>query len=239
MIDPAADWHTHSSLTDGADTPERMARAAATSGLSLWGLSDHVRADSTWVADYVRTVRALDAGDVTVRCGVEAKILDRQGTLDLPPDVRDLDYVLVADHQFPGADGPRHPRDVRAAIETGRLDGKDAIEQLVTATAKAAGRSPFPAIIAHLFSLLPKCGLSEDDVSDDVVLGLGRELAADGARVEANEKWSCPSDRVLRLLSDAGVELTAGSDAHRHEDIGRHTYLDSLELAATVRPGRE
>lgn len=234
MIDPTADWHTHSSLTDGADDPERMALAAAGSGLRLWGLSDHVRADSTWVPAYVERVRRLDAGDVLVRCGVEAKILDQRGRLDLPSGVRGLDYVLVADHQFPGESGPVHPRDVKATIEAGRLTPADAIEQLVEATAHAARQCPYPPIVAHLFSLLPKCGVNEDAVSDELILVLGADLAAAGARVEANEKWRCPSARVLRLLASAGVELTAGSDAHRHQDIGTRSYLDSLGVLVTT-----
>jgi putative hydrolase len=237
VIDPTADWHTHSSLTDGADDPERMARAAADAGLVLWGLSDHVRAESTWVPEYVARVRRLDAADVAIRCGVEAKILDQQGHLDLPAGVRDLDYVLVADHQFPGVAGPMHPLEVREQIQGARLSPADAVEQLVNATVESARRSPFPVIVAHLFSLLPKCGLSELDVNDAMAIQLGTSLAAVGARVEVNEKWRCPSSRVLRLLAEAGVELTAGSDAHRHQDIGAHTYLDSLDLTSAVEAG--
>lgn len=234
MIDATADWHTHSSLTDGADDPVRMASAAAESGLRIWGLSDHVRADSTWVPEYVETVRRLNAGDVVVKCGVEAKMLDQQGRLDLPAGLRGLDYVLVADHQFPGDSAPMHPRAVGELIETGVLSAAEAIEQLVAATAEAARNSPFPVIVAHLFSLLPKCGLSEQEVSDDVIDRLAAQLVAADARVEVNEKWRCPSARVLRLLAAAGVQLTAGSDAHRHQDIGARSYLDSLDLTAAV-----
>lgn len=233
MIDRSADWHTHSALTDGADDPEVMAAAASTSGLRLWGLSDHVRADSAWVPEYVDRVRRLDAGDVEVRCGVEAKILDQRGNLDLPSGISGLDYVLIADHQFPGSRGPLHPNHVRASIESGQLHKGMAIEQLLVATAAAARQSPFPPIVAHLFSLLPKCGISEDDVSDERILEFGRELAGADARVEINEKWRCPSLRVVLLLATTGVVLTCGSDAHRHQDIGASSYLDSLDVAQT------
>jgi putative hydrolase len=211
-----------------------MAAAAAASGLRLWGLSDHVRADSTWVAGYVEQVRRLDAGDAEVRCGVEAKMLDQRGSLDLPADARGLDYVLVADHQFPSAGGPVHPREVAAQIAARHLTADGAVEQLVGATVAAVRRSPFPPIVAHLFSLLPKCGLAEEAISDQVVAELGDALAAAGARVEANEKWRCPSSRVLAILAARGVELTAGSDAHRAEDVGAWSYLDDVEPAVDV-----
>ena len=224
------DWHTHSSLTDGADDPEVMAKAAADSGLAVWGLSDHVRADSAWVPAYVERVRRLRAGDVEVKCGVEAKILDQRGNLDLPPTVTGLDYVLIADHQFPGESGPVPPRQMLAAIGAKELEAHGAVEQLLAATAAAVRRSSFPPIVAHLFSILPKCGISEDDVADQTILDFGRELAQVDARVEINEKWRCPSRRVVALLAAVGVELTRGSDAHRHQDIGASSYVDSLDL---------
>jgi len=52
----------------------------------------------------------------TVLAGVEAKILDTSGRLDLPPALDGTDLVLIADHQFPADNGPVHPAHVRAAI---------------------------------------------------------------------------------------------------------------------------
>jgi putative hydrolase len=227
-MDRTADWHTHSCLTDGADEPERMARAAAVSGLTTWGLSDHVRSDSTWVPEYIQRVRQLHVEDLIVRCGVEAKIMDVRGRLDLPNGLAGLDYVLIADHQFPGAGGPISPHEIRVGLANGDLEASAVIEQLVDATLAAAMACPFPPILAHLFSLLPKCGLSEDDISADALGRLVTGSQGIGVRVEVNEKWRCPSPRVLRRLVEAEVELTAGSDAHRYQDIGMHSYLDEV-----------
>ncbi len=225
-IDTLADWHTHSDLTDGADTPQAMADAAATAGLTRWALSDHVRASSTWVPDYVTQVRALRVDGVQVLCGVEAKVLDVTGRLDLPPDLPELDHVLVADHQFPGVDGPEYPDRVRTALADGSRDPAEVLAQLVTATARAVAAAPYPPIVAHLFSLLPKTGLTDAEVGDDLIDLLADACLAAGARVEVNEKWRCPSLRVLHRLAARGVELTAGSDAHRVADVGRWSYVD-------------
>jgi putative hydrolase len=227
-MDRTADWHTHSCLTDGADEPERMARAAAASRLTTWGLSDHVRSDSTWVPGYIQRVRQLHAEDLIIRCGVEAKILDVRGRLDLPNGLTGLDYVLIADHQFPGATGPISPYEIKVGLASGELEASAVIEQLVDATLAAAMACPFPPILAHLFSVLPKCGLSEDEVGADTLTRLATESHGIGVRVEVNEKWRCPSPRVLRRLVEAEVELTAGSDAHRYQDIGMHDYLDEV-----------
>ena len=225
MIDPGADWHTHSTTTDGADTLEAMAVAGAAAGLHTLGLSDHVRAATTWLPEYVSTVRGLRAGGVQIRCGVEVKMLDASGRLDLPAELPSLDYLLVADHQYPGEDGPLHPDLVREDLSAGRRSPASAVEQLVAATCAALRGSPFPAIVAHPFSLLPKCGLDESAVSEAMLDELAAAAIETDAAVELNEKWRCPSPRVLAGLATRGVRLTAGSDAHRAADVGRWGYL--------------
>lgn len=234
MIDRTADWHTHSDLTDGADPWEAMATAATGAGLRLLGASDHVRRDSTWLPEYAARVRALEGlGGLTVRCGVEVKMLDDAGRLDLPDELPALDHVLVADHQFPGPDGPLHPRVVAARVAASPAAGPDAVDTLVAATCAAVGRAPAPVIVAHLFSLLPKCGLDADLVTDQHLDALASACRAADAAVEVNEKWRCPGIPALRRLAERGVRLVAGSDAHRTADVGRWHYLDEVEAALT------
>ena len=205
-----------------------MADAALAAGLRVWGLSDHVRADTTWVPDYVGRVRGLSRPGLVIRCGVEVKILDCAGRLDLPRRLPRLDYILVADHQFPGADGPVHPAEAGRLIVAGSLSRGAAVDTLVAATCSALPRVPGRTVLAHLFSLLPKMGLSEDDVSDEHRAALAAACRAAGAAVEANEKWRCPSARTLSYLAAAGVEVLAGSDAHRPADVGTWSYLSDI-----------
>lgn len=225
MIDDRADWHTHSDLTDGADSLSAMVDAGRAAGLHTLGLSDHVRADTTWLPDYVATVRGLDHGPMVLRCGVEAKMLDSSGRLDVPRGIEKVDYLLIADHQYPGPHGPVHPRVVADQVANGALSPETVISTIIAATAAAVTASPVPAIIAHLFSLLPKCGVDESRVREDMLDDLVSATRAVGARVEVNEKWRCPSPRVVGYLSRHDVEITAGSDAHRVADVGRWSYL--------------
>lgn len=233
-LDAAVDWHTHSDLTDGADSPDVMADAAAAAGLAGWGLSDHVRADSAWVDDYVVRVRALQRRGLQVFCGVEAKILDRAGHLDLPAQVPHLDHVLIADHQYPGPDGPVSPATVTSWLADGRLTAAGAVDTLVDATCAGLRRAPAPAIVAHLFSLLPKLGLGEGEVTDQHRSALAAACLATGSAVEVNEKWVCPSVATVRRLHEAGVRIVRGSDAHRATEVGRHTYWDDVVTALAV-----
>jgi putative hydrolase len=224
-VDTGVDLHTHSDFTDGADSPSRMADAALAAGLHTWGLSDHVRSDSGWLFEYAKTVRALRRPGLVIRCGVEAKILDSHGRLDLPADLPPLDHVLVADHQFPGPEGPVPPEEVRRRLRNAETTPEAVVTALVTATAAALAQSVLPPVVVHLFSLLPKLGLSEDDVHDDHRAELASACHGAAAAVEINEKWRCPSARTVDYLTDAGVALVAGSDAHRAADVGRWSYL--------------
>ena len=224
-IDEGADWHTHSTTSDGADSLSDMVTAGASAGLHTIGLSDHVRAGTTWLPEYVETVRSLPTEAIRVRCGIEVKMLDSRGRLDLPPTLPRLDYLLVADHQFPGDDGPTHPGAVAAAVASGAITPQGAIEQIVVATCAALRAAPYPAIVAHLFSLLPKCGLDEADVSQELLDELASAALETDSAVEINEKWRCPSKRSVAHLAARGVRLTAGSDAHRTSEVGRWSYL--------------
>lgn len=239
MIDLRADRHTHTTWSDGADDLARMLDAARQRDLRVLGVSDHVRADTTWAPEYVRAVRALGSGagggtegpGPRVEVGVEVKILDTREALDLPTDLPELDYVLIADHRLPGRDGPLDPAEVARGVAEGGWRPADVVETLLEATVAALPRSPAPPILAHLFSVLPKCGVTEADVSPDARRALALACADAGARVEVNEKWRCPGAPMIAALVDAGVPVLAASDAHRARDVARWDHVAEVAAA--------
>ena len=86
-------------------------------------------------------------------------MLDRSGHLDLPARLDGVDVVLIADHRFPGPDGPLDPAVVARWLRDGTVEARSVVEMLVGALIEAVGRSPLPAVIAHPLSILPKLGL--------------------------------------------------------------------------------
>ncbi len=238
------DWHVHSTFSDGRSRPSENLTRAAEVGLFEVCFVDHVRRYTTWVPDFVEEVERLRREtSVKVHCSVEAKILDRAGTLDLPRAVAGLDgldLVHVADHRFPMGFGPADPDEVRRALARGTAQASDLIECLVEATERALARVP-RALLAHLFSILPKVGLDESEVPDDALSSLAAAAASAGALVEVNEKWRCPSPRTLRAFRDAGVGIVAGSDAHEPNAIGSYGGYVARTLAdlAPAPAGRE
>ena len=96
-------YHTHTTLCDGADTPEDMVRAALAADMSHLGFSGHMDADihMDWPA-YVREVtrlRAAYADRIDILLGVELDCLYD------PASCPGAEYVIGSTH-FLDVDSP-------------------------------------------------------------------------------------------------------------------------------------
>ncbi len=220
------DHHVHSTFSDDAtSTVAENIAAASTAGLSHLRLVDHVRESTTWVPEFLAAVAAAPVPDgLTVLTGVEAKIMDATGRLDLPADYRGT--VLIADHQFPGHDGPWSPAETIQRLATG-LSTADALDLLIDGLIGAMGAVD-DGQLAHCFSILPKVGLSESDLTDEHLAAWVSAAARTGTLVEVNEKWACPSPRSLAAARSAGVTLVASTDSHVAHDVGRYDAVATL-----------
>jgi putative hydrolase len=221
---PDQDMHVHSTYSDGAGSVAENLIEAERMGLVAMTCVDHVRRDTDWVTAFTEEVRDLGTGtDIDLRSGIEAKILDASGELDLPTETGEVDRIYAADHRVPLDDGPADPAAVRIAISRGEADAAAVIDSIVTATANAVARHP-NVVIAHLFSVLPKLGLEESAVRVDSLERLAGAAAAAGALIEIDERWRCPSARTLRPFHDAGVPILLSTDSHSPDSIGRYEY---------------
>jgi putative hydrolase len=231
---PDQDMHVHSTYSDGAGTVAENLKAAEKAGLAALTCVDHVRRDTDWATAFAEEVRSLGDGmKMEVRSGLEAKILDTSGELDLPADTGGADRIYAADHRVPLEDGPADPAAIRLAIGRGETDPAAVVESIVNATANAVGRRP-NLVIAHLFSVLPKVGLDESAVPQESLERLAQAAAESGASIEIDERWRCPSARTLRAFHAAGVPILLSTDSHSPDTIGRYDYCLGVieELAA-------
>jgi putative hydrolase len=231
---PDQDMHVHSTYSDGSGTVAENVIAAERAGLKALTCVDHVREGTDWAPAFAEEVRRLAAGtEIELRSGLEAKILDTSGELDLPEDTGGVDRIYAADHRVPLEDGPAEPGAVRLAIQRGETDAAAVLESIVTATVNAAARVP-DLVIAHLFSVVPKIGLDESSIPEESLERLASAAADAGALVEIDERWRCPTTRTLRAFSAAGVPILLSTDSHTPETIGRYDYCLGVieELAA-------
>jgi putative hydrolase len=233
-LDLGTDWHTHTDTTDGAASPWAMVQAAAAAGLHRLHVTDHVRAGSTWVPGYVTEisrVRALASVDVV--CGVEAKILDVKGAVDLPADLRGVEQVVVSDHQFPTRRGPVTPSEMRRRIRAGEVLPGDVLADLVLATSRAVFVHE-RVVVGHLFSVLPKAGIDPALVTTEMLDMLATACRSAGAVVEVNEKWRTPHLDVVRHLCALGVDVVPSSDAHDVAALGAWDHVASAAELVTA-----
>ena len=165
MSEARQDMHVHSTFSDGANSLDENVAEAESLGLVELGCVDHVRVDTDWVPKYAAAVAAMrEQTGVRLQCGIEAKLLNTAGALDLPEPCAGVDAIYAADHQVPLDDGPHHPREIRAALEDGAVSAEEIIGAIIAATAGAV-QSHDGVVIAHFFSILPKVGLDESEVS--------------------------------------------------------------------------
>jgi putative hydrolase len=230
-----ADQHVHSTFSDGEHSPAENVAAALALGLGTVALTEHVRRSTTWLPHFVRAVDGLRDAPITLRCGVEAKLLDVAGRLDVPDDLSGVELLLVADHQVPTPIGPAPPDVVAAALARAAIRAPEVIGWLIEATMAASTTAGPQVVLAHLFSILPKLGLTEAAVPDALLSALAGRCRDTGAWLELNEKWGCPGPRVIGAFVAAGVPLVFGSDAHRRESIGR--FPGALERLHRLRAG--
>lgn len=223
-MNPRVDMHVHSTFSDGADRLEDNIAEAEALGLTALGCVDHVRASTDWVPDYVAAVNRLRSDTrVELRCGIEAKLMDATGALDLPENIDGIDAIYAADHQVPLESGPTHPREVRERIGSGDLLAGDVIDALLTSTARALER-PQRVVIAHFLSILPKLGLTEADVPLEALETLAEATARAGQEIEISERWRCPSAATLRPFKARGVPIVLSTDSHKRGTIGRYEH---------------
>jgi putative hydrolase len=231
----AQDMHVHSTFSDGRDALTQNIAQAELVGLHEMTCVDHVRQDTSWASTFAAAVVELsESTPVRLRCGVEAKLLDTSGRLDLPVGLTGVDVVYAADHQVPMHDGPHTPTEIGTRLSAAELTTLEVLESIIASTGNALS-GPRPIVIAHLFSVLPKLGLSEAQVPIELIEMLAAEAADAGASIEVDERWSCPSARTVAPFLRRGVPLLLSTDSHRCETIGRYEYCRTVVAELLAR----
>ncbi|MGI5216439.1 PHP domain-containing protein [Nocardia sp. CA-290969] len=211
------DLHTHTTASDGTDTPAELVRKAADAGLDVVAITDH---DTT--AGWADAEAARPAGLALVR-GMEMSCVGR-GVDGRPVSVHLLAYLFdPADPGFAAERerlrGERVQR-LRAMAEQMAADGLPVDPDAVLASAGPAAGRP------HLARALVEAG-----VVPSVEAAFGQLLAANGPYYV--EKADTPLHRAVQMISEAGgVSVLAHGRAR-----ARGRLLDLAEIPALVPLG--
>lgn len=201
--DLRGDVHMHTTETDGRDSLEAMARAAAGRGLEYIAITDHSQAlamanglDETRARAHAERVRGLNGRvkGLTLLAGIECDILP-DGRMDLDDDcLASLDLVIGSVHTSLAQDEEEMTRRLIRAIEHPHVD-----------------------IIGHPTNRLllrrPASRVNIEKVVDAAAAnGVALEINANPDRLDL-------SDSHARLARDRGVSLVISSDAHATSEL--------------------
>ncbi len=236
------DFHTHTTRCKHATgTMAEYVRAALEVGLSDLGFSDHLpwpgHGESAWnmaedeLLGYAAEVHALRAQTpgIGIWLGVEADYVPgTEERLRALLRTADFDYVIGSVHFLPaetepstlwGFDNPD------ALDEWQRRDVDAVFREHLRLLADSARLGLFHVIghsdLPKKFGHRPSADLTPEMRSVARAFceaGVLVELNTAGLRNPAREIY--PSQTFLRILRDAGVNVTFGSDAHRPEHVG-------------------
>ncbi|MCS7008577.1 MAG: DNA polymerase/3'-5' exonuclease PolX [Chthoniobacterales bacterium] len=191
--------HNHTNWSDGKNSLEEMATAAAELGLDYLGIADHSKSSvqarglsEARLREQVARIREFNANPnrpITLLAGIECDIL-KDGSLDFPDDLlADLDYVVASIHSaFQMTESEMTQRIIRAICHP-----------LVTILAHPTGRlllkrDPYPVNLSAVIEAAAETGTLI-------------ELNANPRRLDLDWRW-------WPLAKSKGVLCSINPDAH-------------------------
>ena len=205
-----ADLHTHSKNSrfgHGKNSIEEMAIAANEIGLVEIGITDHgykhfFRTTKNKLKEARKIINEINEWSKTkVLLGIEADIMDEDGTLDIDNETLSmLDILIVSYHRMTNTNFAGYFGGVKKTPE--------AKQKCTNAFINAIRRYPV-TILAHLDSIL------ETDMYE-----IGKVCAERGTMVEINNRHTFWTREQMEDLVASGCMFVISSDAHSRSAVG-------------------
>jgi DNA polymerase (family 10) len=210
----------HTTESDGRDTLEDMAAAAARMGHRYIAITDHSKAlamanglDETRALAHAARIRALNGRyeGLTLLAGIECDIL-ADGRMDLSDDcLAQLDFVVASVHSHFSQD-----------------------ESAMTDRVLRALECPWVDVLGHPTGRLL---LKRDPVRLDIDAVIGAAARAGVAlEINCNPRRLDLKDAHARLARDRGVTLVVSTDAHSIAELGNQRWGVPVARRAWLGP---
>jgi len=213
-----ADLHTHTVASGHAySTVNEMAQEASRKGLQALALTDHGPAlpggPHLYHFGAMRFIPAWISG-VRILRGVEANIIDRDGSLDMPDSyLAKLDFVMAAFHEDCGFNDQGIDKNTDAVLRA-----------MSHPLVKAIAHSGNPAFPIHLEALVQGA------------LQTGTALEINNSSFAMSRKGSRPyCEQLATLIARSGTKVVVGSDAHISQGVGEFDNALEVLLTAGIR----
>lgn len=225
------DFHVRSTFSNGVHSIEENIQAALDRGIKRICCVDRVTSQTQWVPDFVATIHLLRKKyhtEIEIFSGIEAQFLDATGRLDLPKNIEGIDHIFAVANDFPYQDNLYKTTEIRQMLMYDTVSKEQLIRHLVRATTGAMWKYR-NVVISHLFSILPKIGLHENDVPTDYIAAIARAAIQTDSMIELSERYLCPSAEITRLISSMGVKMPISSNSQTKEHIGLYRYIVEVQ----------
>lgn len=221
MVKLFADYHTHTTYSDGRGTPADNIKAAAAKGLEAVAITDHgPKSIGTGVAgpETFLAIREEVAGlasrfpEIKALVGAEAAVISRDGRLDLPDNIiGQLDLLIAGLHPYYIPESLGDALHYTLPNLVVRLK-KSAWEKMRTTNTKAL----LEAIHNHPVDFISHPDLMMPADPDE----LARACAGRETALEVNTGHHYNKEDIVRAAARHGAKLVINSDAHYPETVG-------------------
>ena len=223
-----ADYHTHTLYSHGRGSIEDNVRAALDRGLKIIGITDHgpghffigVRGEPAFrrMKKEIEKMR-YKYPDIEILFGVEANIVDTDGTIDVPLTIRrELDILLVGYHKMV------MPRSTAAAM----LGIKNFVAGWTGCTGETLRRKNTAAITAAV-RRYPIDAITHPGLQVDIdTTELAHVCTEHGTALEINSSYGEKLDGYIKAALTTDAMMVINSDAHTPDRVGDFTAAYAL-----------
>lgn len=222
------DLHLHSNYSDGANSLREMIEEAINLGIQELGFTDHVWKTSDWTDQYIEELETLQKeyiSKIKIYAGLEAKLINLDGELDIQTNLYDKNIRIVAAiHRIPKGNGEYIRRsEIGKNLELSKEFWLKSFKSLVLNNQIDC--------IAHPFSLFEIMEIAKDDIFwwqevCDIIDSMPFNLEYN---VKYNNKvvpewiWKKYSDRIV-----------FGTDSHSIIEL-RSRYKELVEIKSKIK----
>lgn len=216
-----ADWHTHSTYSDGRGSIEENVTAAISRGLSQLAITDHgpanigtgVKNPETYL-EIIEEICRLNKKyqNIEVLTGAEADIVGPDGSIDIPRNiVEQLDLLIVGLHPYV------RPRTLEAAWSVVGINQLALISRKSREKARVNNTKALKeAVLNYDIDFISHPDLKMPvDVAELAAVCANRDTA-----LEINTGHHYDKRELVRDALKTGVNFVVNSDAHFPETVG-------------------
>jgi putative hydrolase len=209
---PFIDCHLHTNWTDGKHSIQEMYNRAVSCGLEIILFSEHARESSEdWFLRFSEEIRNLPNLPCRALLGVEAKIKDFEGNLDISTATAEVcDLVMGSVHRFPGENG--------IVKGFGETDPNSVIE-IEYKLSLGALENPMLDILGHPFGM--SINRFHRTPSDTLFNELIKKAKECNKIFEINSRYHHNISDLIEMCCKENTMISLGSNAHDIDTVGQ------------------